>query len=67
MTDEETPLLLSGEDSVVTTREESNQATTPLPRLQIGILLLISLTEPICSICIYPFINQVGNVILTVL
>ena len=32
---------------------------TPLPRLQIGILLLLQLAEPITSQCIYPFINQV--------
>ncbi|KAH9838448.1 MFS general substrate transporter [Rhodofomes roseus] len=31
---------------------------TPLPRLQIGILLLLQLAEPITSQCIYPFINQ---------
>lgn len=32
---------------------------TPLPTLQIGILLLLQLAEPITSQCIYPFINQV--------
>ncbi|KAH9917008.1 MFS general substrate transporter [Fomitopsis serialis] len=31
---------------------------TPLPKLQIGILLLVQLAEPITSQCIYPFINQ---------
>lgn len=32
---------------------------TPLPKLQITILLLSQLAEPITSQCIYPFINQV--------
>ena len=61
MADEETPLLLSPEDPVAITCEESDQVTTPLPKLQTGILLLILLTEPICSQCIYPFINQVTS------
>lgn len=66
--DEETPLLLSAEDPIVTviTHEESNEVVTPLPKLQIGILLLALLAEPICSQCIYPFINQVTRRILTV-
>ena len=32
---------------------------TPLPKLQIAILLGIQLAEPISSSLIYPFINQV--------
>ncbi|KAF9219620.1 MFS general substrate transporter [Gyrodon lividus] len=31
---------------------------TPLPKLQIYVLMLSSLVEPIASQCIYPFINQ---------
>ncbi|KAJ3557587.1 hypothetical protein NM688_g1389 [Phlebia brevispora] len=31
---------------------------TPLPKLQISILLFFQLAEPITSQCIYPFINQ---------
>lgn len=61
MAGEETPLLLSVGDPVVITREEPDQVATPLPRLQTGILLLILGTEPICSQCIYPFINQVTS------
>ena len=57
--DEETPLLPPAEGPVAITPGGSDEVTTPLPRLQIGILLLILLTEPICSQCIYPFINQV--------
>ena len=55
MTDEETPLLSSAAD----TRKEPDETAAPLPKLQIGVLLLVLLSEPICSQCIYPFINQV--------
>jgi len=57
--DEETPLLFPAEDPVAVIHEESDEVITPLPRLQIGILLSALLAEPICSQCIYPFINQV--------
>ncbi|KAI0671692.1 MFS general substrate transporter [Trametes maxima] len=49
--DEETALLASPERKPVKT-------PTPLPTLQILILLLMQLAEPITSQCIYPFINQ---------
>lgn len=55
---EETPLLSPAEDPIVITSEE---AATPLPRLQIGILSLVLLAEAISSQCIYPFINQVTH------
>lgn len=57
MTDEETPLLFPTEDTAA--HEESDEVTTPLPKLQIGILLFFLLSEPICSQFIYPFITQV--------
>ena len=59
MVDEETPLLFAAEDPVVIIGDESDEVATPLPKLQIGVLLLVMLSEPICSQCIYPFINQV--------
>ena len=65
-TDEETPLLFSAADPIVITHEGSDEVITPLPKLQMGILLFIVLSEPICSQCIYPFINQVTSRILTV-
>ncbi|KAI8980150.1 MFS general substrate transporter [Trametes punicea] len=49
--DEETPLLASPEPKRIKT-------PTPLPKLQIFILLLMQLAEPVTSQCIYPFINQ---------
>lgn len=55
---EETPLLSPAEDPIVVTSEE---VTTPLPRLQIGILLSVLLAEAVSSQCIYPFINQVTH------
>jgi hypothetical protein len=39
--DEETPLLFSPDDTAVTTSGGSDKATTPLPKLQIGILLSV--------------------------
>ena len=50
---EETPLL-----STVVVHKDSEEVITPLPKLQIAILLLVQLAEPICSQCIYPFIPQ---------
>ncbi|KAH9945434.1 MFS general substrate transporter [Epithele typhae] len=48
--DEETPLL--------SPERKGLKAPTPLPRMQIFILLLMQLAEPITANCIYPFINQ---------
>ena len=58
--DEETALLASPERKV-------SKAPTPLPRLQIFILLLMQLAEPITSNCIYPFINQVSLLVMSLL
>ena len=54
--DEETPLLLDGN----TPRKE-----TPLPVTQIVVLLLLQLSEPITSLSINPYINQVRTSIPT--
>ncbi|KAF8199733.1 major facilitator superfamily transporter [Pholiota molesta] len=47
--DERTPLL---------DRQRPKQSRTPLDKLQIGIILLGTICEPICSQSIYPFINE---------
>lgn len=47
---EQTPLL------------HSYRRSTPFPKLQIGILLFLQITEPICSMSIYPYINEVCSV-----
>ncbi|KAH7885550.1 major facilitator superfamily domain-containing protein [Phlebopus sp. FC_14] len=46
-----TPLLANGSG-------KEAKHTTPLPRLQISILLLAIFLEPVAAQCIYPFINQ---------
>ena len=38
---------------------DKKKVVTPLPKLQLGVLLFFQLAEPITSQCIYPFINQV--------
>jgi hypothetical protein len=53
MIDEQTALLPT----------RSVEKPTPLPRLQLSILLLLQLAEPITSQCIQPFINQVNFII----
>ncbi|KAH9481792.1 Major facilitator-type transporter psiT2 [Psilocybe cubensis] len=49
---EETPLLRTGSASA-----SSNNGRTPLPKLQIAIVLLLQICEPISSQSIYPYIN----------
>ncbi|KAG1770919.1 major facilitator superfamily domain-containing protein [Suillus occidentalis] len=56
---------LSDSDIVVNERtalldagQQTHKKATPLPKLQIGILLLALLVEPIASLSIYPYINQ---------
>lgn len=52
--DEETPLL---------EQKRHQKSPTPLPKLQIGIVLLLQLCEPLCSMSIYPYINEVRTLI----
>ncbi|KAI0752769.1 MFS general substrate transporter [Daedaleopsis nitida] len=49
--DERRPLLLEGE-------RPKQRKPTPLPKLQIAIIMALQVAEPITSHCIYPFINQ---------
>ena len=55
--DENTPLLPS----------KQGRSRTPLPWLQISIMLLLQMCEPICSQSIYPYINEVCVLCLLVL
>ena len=48
----ETPLL-SG--------QTTPKRRTPLPKVQLGILMFVQLAEPLTGIVIYPFINQVSR------
>ena len=49
------------EQAALLPREQRDavKVPTPLPKLQIAILLLLQLVEPISSQSIYPYINQV--------
>ena len=49
--DEGTPLLASS----------GERKRTPLPKRQIGIVLLLQICEPITSQSIYPYINAVSS------
>lgn len=40
---------------------QDRKKPTPLPKLQISVLLLLQLAEPITSQCILPFISEVGT------
>jgi hypothetical protein len=56
------PIMVSvDEQAIVETTPLSNTSKkiTPLPKLQLTILLILLLAEPITSTIIYPFINQV--------
>ncbi|KII95734.1 hypothetical protein PLICRDRAFT_227118 [Plicaturopsis crispa FD-325 SS-3] len=52
------PEVQPDEHTTLLEHKITKPARTPLPKLQIGILLLVQLAEPITSQCIYPFINQ---------
>lgn len=54
---EREPLLSTAADDEV--RPVEQVVPTPLPRLQMTILILLQLVEPMTSQVIYPFINQV--------
>lgn len=57
--DVERASLLSVDTLVEKPRAAAPGTPTPLPKLQIAILLAIQLAEPISSMLILPFINQV--------
>ena len=48
---EQTPLL----------KKPQKPVYTPLPKLQIAIVLILQICEPICSMSIYPYINEVST------
>lgn len=45
--------------------EPPKKAPTPLPKVQLGIILLLQICEPITSQSIYPYINQVHYYVLS--
>jgi hypothetical protein len=59
--DEQTPLMPSRANS------HASRHRTPLPKLQISILLLIQLLEPVMSQSMYPYINQVCPLLVCII
>ncbi|KAJ8589726.1 MFS general substrate transporter [Rhizopogon salebrosus TDB-379] len=50
--------LRMGETTPLVPPDASKKLKTPLPKLQIGIILTLQLAEPIASSSIFPYINQ---------
>ncbi|KAG2075781.1 MFS general substrate transporter [Suillus decipiens] len=49
---------VTGETAPLVPAKASKKPKTPLPKLQIGILMILQLVEPIASMSIFPYINQ---------
>jgi MFS family permease len=52
------PRLIASETTPLFPTEALKKHKTPLPKLQIGILMTLQLAEPIASSSIFPYINQ---------
>ncbi|KAG1742471.1 major facilitator superfamily domain-containing protein [Suillus lakei] len=50
--------IIANETTPLVPAKGSKKPRTPLPKLQIGILLTLQLAEPIASTSIFPYINQ---------
>ena len=50
---------MTDETSSILRKTSPKKQKTSLPKLQIGILMLVQMAEPILSMSIYPYINQV--------
>ncbi|KAH7904154.1 hypothetical protein BJ138DRAFT_1107068, partial [Hygrophoropsis aurantiaca] len=55
--DNDVTVIGRGEDTPLLGKK-TKKPRTPLPKVQLGILMFLQLAEPISSMCIYPFINQ---------
>ncbi len=62
VSEETRPLLSDVREGRQDRDAKEKRKPTPLPKLQIGILMLLHLAEPITSNCIFPFINQVCTI-----
>jgi hypothetical protein len=51
--------IIASETTPLVPAKSSKKPKTPLPKLQIGILITLQLAEPIASTSIFPYINQV--------
>lgn len=50
--------IIANETTPLVPAKGSKKPKTPLPKLQIGILITLQLAEPIASTSIFPYINQ---------
>jgi MFS family permease len=50
--------IITNETTPLVPAKDSKKPKTPLPKLQIGILITLQLAEPIASTSIFPYINQ---------
>ncbi|KAJ7220196.1 major facilitator superfamily domain-containing protein [Mycena pura] len=48
----------ANEETALLSTSRARKARTPLPKLQLSIILLVQISEPIASQSIYPYINQ---------
>lgn len=51
-------IIVNERTALLDARQQSQKKVTPLPKLQIAILMLVALVEPIAAQSIYPYINQ---------
>ena len=50
-------LSATSDDDVQMTREDRKVHRTPLPKMQLFLVILIMFAEPVSSTAIYPFVN----------
>ncbi|KAG2075426.1 MFS general substrate transporter [Suillus decipiens] len=51
-------IIVNERTALLDAGQQSKKKATPLPKLQIAILMLVALVEPIAAQSIYPYINQ---------
>lgn len=61
MAEDTVPMINDIVDEHSTLLPQPIKKPTPLPKVQISVLLLLQLAEPITSQCILPFITQVSD------
>lgn len=68
MTTEQTPLISDQDGAPESAKHTAAQDTkklakkqTPLPKVQLFLMLLVQCCEPICASCIYPFVVSLVN------
>lgn len=54
-----TPHVASETTPLVSAKVSTKKPKTPLPKFQIGILMMLHVADPIASVSIFPYINQV--------